>query len=46
MRVQKSQYHRESRGTLDFGEIEKDLAAKLSDNDISEVLLQIDTIHK
>ena len=32
--------------TLDFGEIEKDLAAKLSDDDISDVLQHIDAVNK
>ncbi|KAL7437006.1 hypothetical protein ACHAXM_005611 [Skeletonema potamos] len=32
--------------TLDFGEIEKNLAAKLSDDDINEVLLHIDAANK
>ena len=32
--------------TLDFGLIEKDLAAKLSDNDIRDVLLHIDAANK
>jgi hypothetical protein len=31
--------------TLDFGDIEKDLAAKLSDDDISAILLRIDAIN-
>ncbi len=32
--------------TLDFGDIEKELAAKLTDDDISKVLLHIDAVHK
>jgi hypothetical protein len=32
--------------TLDFGEIEKDLAAKLSDNDINDILLHINAADK
>lgn len=32
--------------TLDFGDIEKELAAKLTDDDISKVLLHIDAAHK
>jgi hypothetical protein len=32
--------------TLDFGEIEEDLAAKLSDDDISAVLVHIDGVNK
>ncbi len=32
--------------TLDFGEIEKELAAKLSDNDMSAILLHIDAVKK
>ena len=32
--------------TLDFGDIEKELAAKLSDDDISEALLHIDAANK
>ncbi len=32
--------------TLDFGDIEKELAAKLTDEDISKVLLHIDAAHK
>ena len=32
--------------TLDFGEIEKDLAARLSDYDISDVLQHIDAVNK
>ncbi len=32
--------------TLDFGDIEEELAAKLSDDDISEVLLHIDAANK
>ena len=31
--------------TLDFGEVEKDLAAKLSDDDISDVLQYIDAVN-
>ena len=31
--------------TLDFGDIEKDLAAKLSDDDITAILLRIDAIN-
>jgi hypothetical protein len=34
------------RDTLDFGEIEEELAAKLSDSDISDVLLHIDAVNK
>ncbi|KAL7453973.1 hypothetical protein ACHAWC_005604 [Mediolabrus comicus] len=33
-------------GTLDFGEFEKDLAAKLSDNDMSAILVHIDAVNK
>ena len=32
--------------TLDFGDVEKELAAKLSDDDISKVLLHIDAANK
>jgi hypothetical protein len=32
--------------TLDFGEVEKELAAKLSDNDIKEILLSINAADK
>ncbi|KAL7452312.1 hypothetical protein ACHAWC_004040 [Mediolabrus comicus] len=32
--------------TLDFGEIEKELAARLSDNDIRDVLQRIDAVNK
>ena len=32
--------------TLDFGEIEKELAAKLSDDDISQALLHINAVNK
>jgi len=32
--------------TLDFGDIEKDLAAKLTDDDLSQILLYIDAAHK
>ena len=32
--------------TLDFGDIEKELAAKLTDDDISKILLHIDAAHK
>ena len=32
--------------TLDFGDIEKDLAARLTDEDIRKVLLHIDAAHK
>ncbi len=31
--------------TLDFGEIEKNLAARLSDDDLSSVLMHIDAVH-
>jgi hypothetical protein len=31
--------------TLDFGDIEKDLAAKLTDNDLSALLLRIDAVN-
>ena len=33
-------------GTLDFGEIEKELAARLSDNDMSAILVHIDAVRK
>ncbi|KAL7448450.1 hypothetical protein ACHAWC_000633, partial [Mediolabrus comicus] len=32
--------------TLDFGEIEKDLAARLSDNDVSAILVHVDAVRK
>eukprot|EP00985_Skeletonema_marinoi_P013819 scaffold6904_cov140-Skeletonema_marinoi.AAC.1 len=32
--------------TLDFGDIEKELAAKLTDDDISQVLLHIDAANR
>ncbi len=32
--------------TLDFGDIEKELAAKLTDEDISKVLLHVDAAHR
>src|SRR5210317_2097099 len=32
--------------TLDFGEIEKELAAKLSDNDMNAILVHIDALRK
>ncbi len=35
----------EQRDVLDFGEVEKDLAAKLSDADVKGVLLSVDAIH-
>lgn len=31
---------------LDFGEIHKDLAAKLTDNDIRDVLLSVDAVNR
>eukprot|EP00985_Skeletonema_marinoi_P018250 scaffold10161_cov134-Skeletonema_marinoi.AAC.10 len=32
--------------TLDFGDIEKELAAKLTDDDVSKVLLHVDAAHR
>eukprot|EP00984_Skeletonema_dohrnii_P036275 scaffold37061_cov183-Skeletonema_dohrnii-CCMP3373.AAC.2 len=45
-RVSRSSIEGNDWHTLDFGDIEKELAAKLTDDDISQVLLHIDAAHK